>query len=140
MIALDAVAEVARVARPRLIPLVPLEIAGIVNLRGEPVPVIDGGALLQGSPVPPYEHVLLLESKDDRVGMLVDAVSRIERGGSTKRTGEQEEPTAAPFVTRALLEDGEVGVVEVAGLFARARELLGGTGLTRGETGCQSAF
>jgi hypothetical protein len=43
-------------------------------------------------------------------------------------------------VSEAQLQDGPVGVVEVAGLFARARELLGGTGLTRGETACQSAF
>jgi chemotaxis signal transduction protein len=119
---------------------VPLEIAGIVNLRGEPVPVVDGGALLQGSPVPPYQHVLVLESKDDRVGMLVAAVSRIERGGSAGHTEQSEEPTTAPFVSKALLPDGEVGVVEVAGLFTRARQLLGGTGLTRGETACQSAF
>jgi chemotaxis signal transduction protein len=140
LIELGAVAEIAPAARPRLIPCVPVELAGVVNVRGEPVPVVDGGAVLQGSRVPPYSHVLLLEGRGGRVGMLVAGVSRIERGRPTLPEERDEEDKEAPFVQRALLRDGEVGVVDVEGLFARARELLRGALLRKGGTACQSAF
>ena len=140
LIELDAVAEIAPAARPRLIPCVPVELAGVVNVRGEPVPVVDGGAVLKGSRVPPYGHVLLLEGRGDRVGMLVTGVSRIERNRPTLPEEPSEDETEAPFVQKAHLRDGEVGVVDVEGLFTRARELLRGASLRRGGTACQSAF
>ena len=140
LIELDAVAEIAPAARPRLIPCVPVELAGVVNVRGEPVPVVDGGAVLPGSRVPPYGHVLLLEGRGDRVGMLVTGVSRIERGRLTLQEEPSEDEPEAPFIQKALLRDGEVGLVDVEGLFARARELLRGASLRRGGRACQSAF
>lgn len=140
LIKLDAVAEIAPASQPRLIPCVPVDLAGVVNVRGEPVPVVDGGAVLQGSRVPPYSHVLLLEGGGDRVGMLISGVSRIERREPTQPEEPSKEASEAGFVRKAHLPDGEVGVVDIEGLFARAWELLRGASLTRGETACQSAF
>ena len=44
-IPLDAVAEVMWAQRPRLIPLVPPDVGGVLNIRGEPLVVMNGGAV-----------------------------------------------------------------------------------------------
>jgi chemotaxis signal transduction protein len=132
LIDLEAVAEVAPATRPRLIPCVPLELAGVINVRGEPVPVVDGGAVLQGRRGESLRHALLLDAGGHRVGVLVAEVSRIERREPTVPEGAPEEIPEAPFVHKALLPDGEVGVVEVSGLLSRTLDLLGGGSLMTG--------
>ncbi len=44
-IPLDAVAEVMPAQQPRLIPLVPPSVGGVLNIRGEPLVVMNGGAV-----------------------------------------------------------------------------------------------
>ena len=44
-IPLDAVAEVMWAQQPRLIPLVPPNVGGVLNIRGEPLVVMNGGAV-----------------------------------------------------------------------------------------------
>jgi chemotaxis signal transduction protein len=132
LIDLEAVTEVAPAARPCLIPCIPLDLAGVINVRGEPVPVVDGGAVLQGRHAPSSRHALLLDAEGHRVGVLVAEVSRIERRQPTLPEGRQEDVPGFPFIQRAHLADGEVGVVDVSGLLARALELLGGGAQTTG--------
>jgi hypothetical protein len=72
--------------------------------------------------------------------MLIAGVSRIERRQPTQAEKPAGQGSEAAFVEKAHLPDGEVGVVEIEGLFARAWELLRGASLRRGETACQSAF
>ncbi|MEE8558843.1 MAG: chemotaxis protein CheW [Myxococcota bacterium] len=124
LIELEAVAELAPATKPRLIPGVPLSLAGIMNVRGEPVPVVDGGAALQGRCGTGGPHALLLDAEGHRIGVLVSSVARIERRSPARPEGAREEPSPFPFLQNALLPDGEVRLVEVGGLLARARELL----------------
>ena len=64
--------------RPHLIPRVALELGGVVNVRGEPLPAVDGGALLTGRSALRHRHMLVLERGSLRLGVLVGAVQRIE--------------------------------------------------------------
>lgn len=139
LIPLDAVAEVIRVERPRLIPRVDLDLGGIVNVRGDPVPVVDGGAALQARRIPPYDQAILLDDEGGRLGMLVNAVSRIERRPPVEAS-EEEEPHPVSFVRPGVVPDGPVGVVEVSGLVSRLKELLGAAALRTGGSSCPSGF
>src|SRR5258706_14381045 len=76
---LGAVLEVMAAPRPHLIPRVALELGGVVNMRGEPLPAVDGGALLTGRSALGYRHMLMLERGNLRLGVLVGGVQRTER-------------------------------------------------------------
>ena len=106
------------------VPRIPLDLGGVVNVRGEPVPVLDGGTVLQGRPCPPYRYAILLNIDEHRLGVLVTGVSRIERRRPTSTEETAPASDDPPFVRRALLPDGPVGVVDETGLRARVRELL----------------
>ncbi len=114
---LDAVAEVTAGGVPRLIPFVPRAVGGILNVRGEPLPVVDAGALLLGQPSGARRHVVALVRQGVRVGLLVDSASRIE-------------PSSA---------DAEP--VDPDALFQRALQLLtpGGWPGTQGDHSCPTA-
>jgi chemotaxis signal transduction protein len=79
---LDAVAEVTAGGVPRLIPFVPRASGGILNVRGEPLPVVDAGALLLGAPAGARGHVVALLRDGTRLGVLVDFAARIESGAA----------------------------------------------------------
>ncbi len=140
LIDLDAVAEVTPAARPRLIPGLPLALGGVINVRGESVPVLDGATVLETDREGGYRYVLLLEADGHRLGMLVTSVSRIERRRPSPPTDAEEPTYGVPFVQRAHLREGEVGVVEAPGLLARLQELLGGATPATGGTECPTAF
>jgi chemotaxis signal transduction protein len=139
LLPLEAVSEVTPASRPRLIPRVPMDLAGILNVRGEPVVVIDGGRALDERRAPPYPHAILLEGKDGRLGILVSAVSRIERRRPTLIEETEDESTAPTLVTSARLREREVGIVDVSLLHERVRELLGAVPRAGGGT-CPSGF
>ena len=126
LVPLGAVAEVTPSAEHCLVPRIPLDLGGVVNVRGEPVPVLDGGTVLQGRPCPPYRYAILLNIDEHRLGVLVTGVSRIERRRPTSTEETAPASDDPPFVRRALLPDGPVGVVDETGLRARVRELLAG--------------
>jgi chemotaxis signal transduction protein len=140
LLPLDAVSEVTPADRPRLIPRVPMDLAGILNVRGEPVVVIDGGRALDGLRAPPYPHAILLEGDEGRVGILVSAVSRIERRRPTLIEEFEDDPTAATLVTPARLREREVGLVDVPLLHERVQELLGAVAPGSGGGTCPSGF
>ncbi len=75
---LDSVAEVTAGGAPRLIPFVSRDAGGILNVRGEPMPVVDAGALLLGAPAGARGHVVALVRGGVRLGLLVDFVACIE--------------------------------------------------------------
>jgi len=102
---LGAVVEVMAAPSPHLIPRVALDVGGMVNVRGEPVPAVDGGALLTGRPARRHRHMLVLERGSLRLGVLVGGVHRIE--------GELVPERAAEHYTFAIqkffgLEEGEL--------------------------------
>jgi chemotaxis signal transduction protein len=138
-IPLRAVAEVTSAATPRLIPLVPLQVGGILNVRGEPLPAVDGGVLLCNQPSGTRRHVLVLEHETARIGVLVGHVSRIER--SVPSSPADEELDADCMHLRWVIDrDERLGLVDPEALLERAAGLLTGQRSQMGEGPCQSAF
>lgn len=138
---LDAVAEVTGARRPRLAPFVPIELGGVVNVRGEPLVVVNGGALLLGAPAPLGRHAFVLQSGAVRLGVLVDQVTRIERGLGGTAPELCPPPVGAPdlaWVRWVARRAARVGLLDPDALVERATDLLTGHGL-QGEDQCQDA-
>jgi len=93
-----------------------------VNMRGEPLPAVDGGALLTGRPALRHRHMLVLERGSLRLGVLTGGVQRIERelslfaGREVVRSGE--------LVEWVNEEDRALGLVDPEGLIERGILLL----------------
>jgi chemotaxis signal transduction protein len=138
-IPLNAVAEVTSAGSPRLIPLVPLRVGGILNVRGEPLPVVNGGVVLRDQPSDVHRHVLVLEHGLARIGILVGHVSRIERSMPSTPADNDAEMSCAHV---RWVNDGDerLGLVDPEALFQRATELLMEQHPLMGEEPCQSAF
>jgi chemotaxis signal transduction protein len=119
---LGAVVEVMAAPRLHLIPRVALELAGVVNVRGEPLPAVDGGALLTGRSALHHRHMLVLERGSLRMGMLVGGVQRIERALPLV---EQTEMTHSGELVEWVTEgDRALGLVDPEGLIERGVLLL----------------
>ena len=113
--------------RPRLIPLVPTEIAGVINIRGEPLPALNAGVLLGEEPTPAPRHALVLERDAMRVGVLVDAVLRIEPAGGLERSEPAEAPRPPPLpdlVHWRRLDGIRIGLLDPDALLGRVGDLL----------------
>ena len=119
---LGAVVEVMAAPRLHLIPRVALELAGVVNVRGEPLPAVDGGALLTGRSALHHRHMLVLERGSLRMGVLVGGVQRIERALPLV---EQDEVTHSGELVEWVTEgDKALGLVDPEGLIERGVLLL----------------
>jgi chemotaxis signal transduction protein len=142
-VAVSAVSEVTRGGAPRLVPLVPIEVGGILNVRGEPLLAVDAGALLLDRPAGARRHAVVLADESLRVGMLVDFAARMEAApGPESPPGAGEDARAAVPLRFADCAEGRVGLVEPEDLIARARKLLAPAALARGQGGesCPTAF
>jgi chemotaxis signal transduction protein len=141
-IPLDDVVEVAVAKFPRLIPLVPLNIGGVLNAGGEPLPVVNGGILFDGRPTGGTQHALVLERDGVRVGVLVTSVSRItRRTGFDVFEGEADAEQEGSVLVRWGDESGEpLGLVNSEALLIRAKELLMSRRPITGEGECSDAF
>jgi len=93
---------------PTPLPHSPRHLLGIINIRGEIVPVFDVGARLDGSrtdPTPQHVIALVRTPQDQVVGLLVDDVSNI-----------QSAPAVTPLGGSDNADDQLVdGVIETAG-------------------------
>ena len=139
-IPLDSVAEVTRAGRPRMIPGVRLEVGGILNVRGEPLPAVNG-AMLLGEEPEAHHHALLLEHGGLRLALLVGRVSRIER--ELPRPSAEHDPDDALRTFVRWLGGGEqaLGLVDPDGLLEHATALLTEARVHQeGEDLCPSAF
>ena len=124
-IPLEAVAEVTEGGIPSLIPLVPREVGGVLNVRGEPLPVLDAGVWLAGEPARASRHVVVLAKGNQRIGMLVEHVAGIESRLEPLPSAHTETVEVGPVPVRwSTGNGGSVGVVDSELLFARAAELL----------------
>ena len=140
-IPLDAVAEVMRAQRPRLIPLVSPNVGGVLNIRGEPFVVMNGAAVFGLEPGLHYTHVLLLERGDCRIGLRVGHVSRIDRDLSESTGGEENVDKDYPFVREVHRANGTLGLVDLDGFLERATALLTQSRVHQGgQEPCLSAF
>ena len=138
-IPLHAVAEVTSAGSPRLIPLVPLQVGGILNVRGEPLPVVDGGVVLRDHPGDIHRHVLVLEHGGGRIGILVGHVSHIEHSVPAGQADDDADVDCM-HVRWVNDGDGKLGLVDPEALFERATELLTEQRPQLGEEPCLSAF
>ncbi len=137
---LDSVAEVTRAGRPRMIPGVRLEVGGILNVRGEPLPVVDGGVLLGQKPEA-HSHALLLEQGGLRIALLVGRVSRIERELPPPSAEDDPDGASCAFVKWVGGGDRALGLVDPDGLLEHATALLTEARVHQeGEDQCPSAF
>jgi len=128
-IPLDRVTEVVAARKPHLIPLVPSAIGGILNTRGEPLPVVDGGAAVEGFACGATRHALVLERDDVRLGVLVDSVLRIDGQLDPSRLELVDAPASHAGVCserRRTATGVELSIVETDALLARAMRLLAG--------------
>lgn len=141
---LDVVSEVTAARSPRLIPFVPLSVGGVVNAKGEPLPTVNGGRLLQNLPTRAQRHALVLERGTVRLGLLVDAVARIEPGlGRAAQEGEEppeQAPSGPSWVRWVTVNRETVGLVDPDALIDSARGLLTTPHTQRGEEQWRNAF
>lgn len=140
-IPLDAVAEVIWAQQPRLIPLVPPKVGGVLNIRGEPLVVMNGGAVFGLEPGLQYRHVLLLVRGDSRIGLRVGHVSRIDRDLAVSTGREENVDEECPFVREVHRADGTLGLVDLDGFLEHATALLTQSRAHQGgQEPCLSAF
>ncbi len=125
---LDVVLEVTVARRPRLIPLIETGIAGVINVKGEPLPAVDGGALLCDRPGSGHRHALVLERGSLRMGVLVASVTKVEPGRDLAAYEPAEEPPGhlpAPDLVRWRAVDGNrLGLLDPDALLSRVSDLL----------------
>lgn len=145
---IDALAEIVAARAPQLIPLVPIEVGGVLNCRGEPLPVVDGGLVLQGRRSGSTRHALVFEREELRLGLLVDHVLRIDRDLDPSRLTAIEPPAAGTGACEAWRQTPlgrQLGIVNTESLLSRATDLLvQDRGHSRGEQSkedpCHNAF
>ena len=124
---IDALAEIVVGRAPRLIPLVPIEVGGVLNCRGEPLPVVDGGLALEGRRSGSTRHTLVFEREELRVGILVDHVLRIDRELDPTRLTPIETPTSGAGACEAWKQTPlgrQLGIVNTESLLSRITDLL----------------
>jgi len=125
---LDVVAEVTVSPRPRLIPLISSDVAGVINVNGEPLPALDGGVLLRNRPSPGGRRALVLHRETLRVGLMVDSVSRIEARRDLSRCPPAEPPPGAWPVSGLIrwhsADGGRLGLLDPDALLGRVGDLL----------------
>jgi chemotaxis signal transduction protein len=144
---LDDVAEVGAGRVRYLIPTLSLEVAGIVNLRGEPLPALDGGMLLVGVPCRADRHMLVVERGEQRIGLFVDGVLRIVRDLERDLVAEPAKSDETRYAAgsscyraRTTLAGKTIRLVDAAVLLERAAALMSDGGSEEGEVQCHTAF
>lgn len=116
------VREVVRVERLTPLPGVPPHVLGVVNVRGEIVPVADLMGLLGTGATPPesVDRVLILTGADVVLGLAVDEVE-----GMRRIDGQKLQP--APSSLGESTPPAVVGLASDRILVVDARELLSGS-------------
>jgi len=121
------VREVLRAAALTGVPQAPAALLGLLQLRGEPVPVLDLGARvgLGARPLAARDHIVVVETSEGRtVGLRVDRPLELASlTASDRRPAEALSPTLAGIPGIAADADGVVLVHDLAGLL---RDVEGG--------------
>ena len=137
------VSEVVAAGTRYLIPLVDMSLGGVLTAHGDPLPVVDGGAVLKGRPSGAIRHALVFERKALRIGVLVDYAVRIEQGldhFAFEERAFEDEPGEDCFEQRVTRDGKVIGIVDVDDFLSRAAGLLLGSGIQRRDELCPSEF
>ncbi|MEE8508545.1 MAG: chemotaxis protein CheW [Myxococcota bacterium] len=117
------VIEVAELGSLACIPTLPVKIGGVINHRGDALPVVRHGSLLdverESSSDP--THVLVVTDRPTggtRLGLLVDRVLGLVDGDPGVGSGSH------PVVERRPIGGRVTGIIDPQRLVARARELI----------------
>jgi purine-binding chemotaxis protein CheW len=120
---ISGVLEVTETSALACIPTVPREVAGVINYRGDALPVVRRERLLDlaDADLPEPEHVLVITTGSTgtpRLGLNVDRVLGLVDGeGPSGRAGH-------PLVERRPLDGRIASILDPARLVARAREVI----------------
>jgi chemotaxis signal transduction protein len=120
------VLEVTEMGQLACIPTVPPDVAGVINYRGDALPVVRRERLLDladESPSSP-EHVLIVTDRpthEARLGLNVDRVLGLVDGEVAVARG------ADPLVERRPIAGRVARILDPARLVARAREVIEGS-------------
>jgi purine-binding chemotaxis protein CheW len=110
------VLEVAELGDVVRLPGTPGAVAGVRNLRGRVLPVIDLAGLLEVPREAPPSRLVIAERDGCVAGLAVDSVSAVEA------LPEASEEVASPHLSGAALVDGTlVGTIDVAAVFESVR-------------------
>ena len=104
----EAVTEVDELGDVTPVPGAPAEVAGVRNLRGQVIPVIDLAAMLELGTEARQERIVVAEHGDRRAALAVEQVEGVEE------LPEASQAAASDYLTGAALVHGElVGILRV---------------------------
>jgi chemotaxis signal transduction protein len=138
-IPLTHLVEVTPARKPGFIPRLPVGVSGVMNVRGEPLPVVESEMLLTGERSRSSRHVLVMERDDVRLGLLVERVTslRADAGGDASAKPGEETPEGS--LVTWVESDPRIGWVDSEFLLEAAVDLLSGA-RSQGDQSCHPAF
>lgn len=115
------------------IPQAPAHLVGVVNLRGDVLPLvqIDAWLELPSRPFEPEDQILVVSSGDVLVGIIVDRVRDVRQIGSEHLVPYRGDGTTMPVSGTVRLPDGEILVLDPERLVEEA-VMLSEAGFRRG--------
>ena len=128
---IEGVHEVAEISQLACIPTLPRDVAGVINYRGDALPVVQRDRLLPpgaGALAAP-QHVLVISDRPSSppcLGLHVDRVLGLVDGAAARGHGSD------PVAERRPLDGRMAQIVDPARLVARARKVIEDA-LARGE-------
>ncbi|MEM7412271.1 MAG: chemotaxis protein CheW [Myxococcota bacterium] len=128
---IEGVHEVAEFGEVACIPTLPRDVAGVVNYRGDALPVVNRGCLLEPTRGTPAdgEHLLVISDRPAGIpclGLSVDRVLGLVDGTCTAGRGQD------PVVEKRPMDGRLAHILDPARLVARAKKVIEDS-LARGE-------
>lgn len=74
---INRVVEILKAQRVHVLPQLPAFLSGVVNVRGEVIPLLDLRKRFGISPSSTKERIVVIRSESEKVGLLVDGVREI---------------------------------------------------------------
>ena len=120
---IGSVHEIIRFTEPRTVASETAWIRGVIGLRGKIIPIFDLCARMQVSAGEAEGKIVIVETGNGQVGVMVDEVEEVLTVSSEQL---EDVPSAASDAIEAIakIEDRLVILLNPAGLFARASEDL----------------
>lgn len=85
---LDAAREVVSAPRPTVLPSAPACVRGLLNVRGEIVPLVDIGILLGAAPAPSCDYAVVVDCAAGRGALIATDLPEVGELGETVAAAE----------------------------------------------------